>query len=373
MNPARAINSASNLLRRKLCPGSANAERGLPEDVSAYATEGTLLHWHDANPDAPRDSLTAGQREVLVKNESARLKFVQSQLQKLKADGKDLLAGETPKVFSEREFMLCGEDMMPVSPDFPAHPDWVFYYASIQTAFIFDSKFGRVEVPQAELNMQLRTYAVVFSDEFPCERIYVAITQPWAAQPNDFHAAQYCGADMAHFRREILGIVAATEFPDAPRHASVAACAYCKARASCREAQKIVQELAVRAVNGVTVEELERMWPEAKRARDVVDQIELRLKKIARELPDALKTLKLGSTGETRKVADLAATIARLESSGLEWHEILSCCNLSLASLEELFAKRGAGMTSRAAEQAVQTILGEMIESTPKEQKLVKK
>src|SRR5579859_7260989 len=35
---------ASKLLRRKLCPGSAVAERGLPDIDSEDAAEGTLLH-----------------------------------------------------------------------------------------------------------------------------------------------------------------------------------------------------------------------------------------------------------------------------------------------------------------------------------------
>jgi hypothetical protein len=47
----RMTTSASNLLRRKLCPGSANAERDIPEQPeSEDATEGTLLHAMMADP-----------------------------------------------------------------------------------------------------------------------------------------------------------------------------------------------------------------------------------------------------------------------------------------------------------------------------------
>lgn len=366
MQPKRAINSASNLLRRKLCVGSANAETGLPNEDSPFAAEGTLLHWHDANEAASREKLSPKQREILELNKASRDKFLAHHLEALGI-------AEEPVILTEREFFLCDENLIPIEPEFPCHPDLVLYYKAAKIGFIFDSKFGRVEVPSAEMNMQLRAYAVVLADEFECDKIYVAITQPWAAAPADFHAAQYCAADMPHFKREILDIIKATQFPDAPRVASVSACAYCKARASCREAQNIIGELAVRAVNGLSIEDLEARWPDARRARDVIDQMETRLKKIAKELPDALKTLKLGSSGEVRSISDTLAAFGQLQDAGLSQEEVFSCCSISIASLEELMAKRGSGMKVIEAERTIERALGDLVQRTQKAEKLVKK
>lgn len=41
---AHDLNGPSRLYMRAACPGSANAERGLPEETSEAAAEGTRLH-----------------------------------------------------------------------------------------------------------------------------------------------------------------------------------------------------------------------------------------------------------------------------------------------------------------------------------------
>jgi hypothetical protein len=74
--PARAANSASSLHRRFLCPGSGFAERDLPEEDTDDAKEGTLLHYHDENPDISRDVLTHEQRSTLDKNKGLRDRFL---------------------------------------------------------------------------------------------------------------------------------------------------------------------------------------------------------------------------------------------------------------------------------------------------------
>lgn len=369
--PLRAINSASNLHRRHLCPGSARAEEGLPEESSDEAQEGTLLHHHDASPELSRDGLTEKQRGILDRNAGLRERFLAVKKDELN------LHNETPAVFKEREFFLCGEDFSPIEPLFPAHPDIIIWYRKAKVAFIFDSKFGRNPVQSAELNLQLRTYAVAFNDECPCDTIYVAITQPWVAAPDDFHAAQYCGDDMPHFKREILNIIAETQKPFAPRKPSTEACRWCKAKSSCPEAAKILYELAVANVNGTPIPKLEQMWPEVKRARLVCDKIEERLKKIAKEHPDALTTLKLGSEGFNRRISDaVGAFEAVVYSEGINREAaislLLGACEVSIPKLVERVAQMKQ-MKEEDAQRWVDTVLAEVITVTPREPQLVKR
>lgn len=368
MTPTRALNSASNLHRRQLCPGSAAAEDGLPEESNDASAEGTLLHHHDASPDLSRDSLTQKQRDILDRNAGLRERFLAVKRDELQ------LHDETPVVFKEREFFLCDEELIPIEPAFPAHPDLILWYRKAKTAFIFDSKFGRNPVQSADVNLQLRTYGVVFNDECPCDRIYVAITQPWVAAPDDFHAAQYCGADMPHFKKELLGIIADTRKPFAPRRASVEACQWCKAKASCPEAAKIIYELAVAKVNGIAIPQLEKLWPEAKRARLVIDNMEERLKKIAKEHPDALQTLRLGGGGTTRRLDAQRAfdALAAVEGEAQAIALLLAASEVSLGKLASALAQ-GKGMKEDEAERWLESTLGEAISRAPREPQLVKK
>ncbi len=368
-HPTRALNSASSLHRRQLCPGSAAAEDGLPDEPNDASTEGTLLHHHDANPQESRDKLTQKQRGILERNDGLRERFLAIKRDELQ------LHDEVPVVFKEREFFLCDDELIPIEPAFPAHPDLILWYRKAKTAFIFDSKFGRIQVQSADANLQLRTYGVVFNDECPCDRIYVAITQPWLAAPDDFHAAQYCGADMPHFKKELLGIIAQTRQPFAPRRASVEACQWCKAKAGCPEAAKIIYELAVAKVNGIPIPQLEKLWPEAKRARLVIDKMEERLKVIARDHPDALQTLKLGGAGTNRRVADPQAafkTLAVLEGDELAVKLMMGCCDVSIPKLIAAVSE-SKGWKEDEAERWLESTLGEAITTTTREPQLVKK
>ena len=64
----RANTSASNIARRELCPGSAAAEEGLPEEDSEDAEEGTLLHKIDAGESSlvSWDSLSTEQKDLIL-------------------------------------------------------------------------------------------------------------------------------------------------------------------------------------------------------------------------------------------------------------------------------------------------------------------
>ena len=366
--PLRAINSGSNLLRRKLCPGSANAETGFPSHSSIYAEEGRLLHHHDEHPELPRESLTSKQRGAIERNSHLRGRFIQAQREALQL-------GEPDKIFREREFFLCGEDGIPIEPLFPAHPDLIYYYRAEKVAMIFDSKFGRLPVPTADVNLQLRSYAVCFAEEFECEKVFVAVTQPWLSSPDDFHAAEYTGESLASFKRELLDVIEATKPKDAPRIPSIEACHFCKAKADCPEAQSIIHEIALSKVNTIPIPQLEKMWPEAKRARQVIDAIEARLKLIAKECPGALETLKLGDSQTMRSVDETADALHRLANEagfeGLE-PELLNCCDLSIGKLEECVARR-TGMTAMDARNRVETILGDLVQRNEKSASLVKK
>ncbi len=280
--PLRAINSSSKLKQRLLCPGSAHAERAAgPSRENENAAEGTLLHWKDSHPEESRDELKPEQRVVLGINQNLRTAFLSQKLKEL-----NIPPTAIRKEIVEQEFFLCSEDGMPLvshGEHVPGHPDIIYYFPEHGVAFIFDSKFGRIEVPAAWINLQLRSYAVMLSDHYSCDHIFVAITQPWAKLDNNFHVAEYHISQIPEFRKELLDILAATEPADAPLRPSVEACTYCSALANgfCRVAIKRLPTTAKDKIEELSPEEMESLAPEMELAEKVIKAWKERMKELA--------------------------------------------------------------------------------------------
>jgi hypothetical protein len=371
VTPLRAKTSASKMLQAKLCPGSVLAQADLPEEESEFAAEGTLLHWHDANPDQSRDGLSEAQRDALTRNKALRDRFI--------AETKSTLQipeDATEQVIVEREFFLCDNDGIPLSIHdelHPGHPDVIYWYPEYQVAIIFDSKFGRIEVTSAEANLQLRDYVVMFAEQYEAQKVYAAISQPWVSADNSFHAACYEAGDIPGFKAEIIGILQATENPNAPRHASVDACRYCKAKAYCQEALGVIEGLAEFEVNKVSIAELEALGPFIELARNVDKAWEKRIRMIFEQKPELLKTYEVGKDGETRSITDSAKAFQAMVKAGdlldsdptAAAMEFSSCCDASRSQLETLIAKN-RGITNDEACSRLTIALGPIIKASPR-------
>jgi hypothetical protein len=197
----RALTSASSLYRRVHCPGSENAERDQPNLDSPFSAEGRMLHDLDAYPEKPRDHLTESQRGALDRNQRLRDAFFSAQHERLAIDPDE----ERVRIV-EQEFFLCDAEGEIVrdpfgGQPFPGHPDVIEYFPRLMVALVTDSKFGRYPVDRAEINYQLRCYASMFSDQFPCVRIVAGITQPWVSAPDDFHSVEYVAEDFPRVGR----------------------------------------------------------------------------------------------------------------------------------------------------------------------------
>jgi len=377
----RAINSASSVGRRKLCPGSAKAEKEAievaDEQAQKYSDKGVLLHYHDEHPEVSREDLTEGERQVLELNKWLRDKFMAMQLAQL-----GIPADARHSVFAQREFFLCGDDGLPIEPLVPGHPDWIYYYAEHKIAFIFDSKFGRIEVPAAECNDQLRTYAVQFSDEYFCAKVYCAITQPWVAAPNNFHAVEYDETNLPFFKKELIDIINGTLSEDAPRRPSIEACRYCKAKIDCPESIKETTELAVLKISDITIPELEELGEQMERAQAVILAWERRMKYVAETRPDLLKKYHLKPGAIKRVIPDAKKAYTLLMDAGglladdteQAGAEFASCCKVSPHELEVLVA-RNRKITGKDAKAKLKMALGDQMQekqNQPSLEKIIK-
>ena len=375
--PMRSLVSASNLSRRKLCPGSALAEKGLPRLENPYSEEGTLLHHHDAFPLEDKSKLSLEQREILVRNDLLRSKFLDRALPEL-----NIPAAAVPEKIREREFLLLDDDGIPVKSHgqlVPGHPDLIHWYPQQKIAIIFDSKFGRIPVEAAWMNEQLRFYFVVFCDYFPeVERVICAITQPWGGKENDFHSAEYDAADAPAFKKDIIDILRATEDPKAERHPSKEACTYCCAKGECRVAFKPAQELSLVHPDKLTAPELEALWDTMKLVEEVIDGIKLRLRWFVEHEPESVPSMYLKSTGNVRS-ADPEETFKLLVRQDIlkgsteeRIGKFLSMCKFSVTEFEA-WIKEDRDLSKSKAQEAVREILGDKLMETPKSKALARK
>lgn len=379
ITPARALSSASSLQRRALCKGSALAEHGLPSEESSDAAEGTLLHNLDANPELDRSELDEEQVFALEKNKALRDEFFARSLSSLG------VPNDAPrKEFVEQELWLCGVDGLPwKSPlngeGFPGHPDRVVYFPEQKVAVIFDSKFGRIEVPHSAINYQLKVYAVMFAENFECNKVIVAITQPRCSNP--FHAAEYSGKDIPKFKQEILNILADTLDLNAKRVPSIEACKYCRAQGTerCPESLQVAKDIAVTRIDELTIDQLEAMSTQIELAKSVCEAWTDRMKAILATNPELIKHHELKSTGNTRSCKDSAAAFDRAFKAGYLGTDIRNaalefntCVTVSIPKLETLVGKN-LGLKKELAKLRVSDALLDAIEEKPKAPSLKRK
>jgi len=389
--PFRALISASNLYRRKLCPGSAKAEEGLPEfSPSAAQRQGTDLHAKEYDEESSRDELKAGEKRALEKNKRMTEDFIRQTFLSLE------IADPGPcRVFKEREFFLSDESGDPVYPAVPGHTDEVHWYPQHKIVFVFDSKFGRKPVQKAEMNYQLRLYFVMVQDEIGGERIFCAIRQPYLKSPEDFHSVEYITSEHAEAsRREILQIIAECSKPDAKRIPSIDACTYCRAQgtARCPESRQFLRQVSRQHILALHPPTLEAMATDIIAAENVIEAWYDRMQFIAETYPELLQHYGLGFTQYTDSVRNIAAAYGKLapffdsERNTSSYDGFLrfvtNCCKLSVPKMRNYLIKHHS-MTEDDAyalivrELGVQhegedPIEGALIFSKPKKRMLVK-
>jgi hypothetical protein len=382
--PFRALISASNMFRRRLCPPSAIAEDGLPEfSANAAQQQGNDLHGREEEGDWQEDEdMPANEKRALEKNARLTEAFVQDTFASL-----EITDPGPVKIFKEREFFLCDANGEPVYPAVPGHTDEVRWYPKVKILFCFDSKFGRSPVARAEINYQLRVYFVMCRDDIGGERVYCAIRQPYLRGPDEFHSVEYTADQTEQAREEILEIIAHCYSPVAKRRPSIDACTYCRAQGTsrCPESQQFIRQLDQIIVEKLDPEKLEALGPDIVAAKNVINAWEDRMRWVAERFPEMLHTYKLGIQQYVDSVKNPTAAhnrLSRFFPRGLE-EFVEVCCKPSLPKLRVHLAKEH-DMTEEAAKELLITELGQAFEggepvedaliiSKPKARSLIKR
>jgi hypothetical protein len=235
---AHARLGGSSAYRWMACPGSINLIDSLPDadrdQTSPYAAEGTAAH------NLAEDALQVNGR---CADFVGRVYEVDGHEITVDADMADAVQEYVTRVQRARgPHALHIEQQFDLSALNPPCPmfgtaDAAIWNADNRVMDVWDLKFGRGVVVEAQDNPQLLYYALgaVLALKVRPDLIRVHIVQPRADHPEGPHRqAEYTWDDLLAFRRELMDAAHATLADDAPLQAGDH-CRFCPAKAVCPE------------------------------------------------------------------------------------------------------------------------------------------
>lgn len=378
---SRANTTPSNLQRRAACPGSAKLEAGLPDDDSNDARVGRLLHRYFAHPEYDRRLLTPEEQDVLKTADGLLADVLYT-----------IHEGTGVPLPSAEPRMIVEETITGLDGRLVGTPDQVFIWKHRSAALVNDLKSGFFVVERAELNLQLRGYAVLVAENYiDFNRVFVSILQPRLWRPSErVTVAQYDLKDVARARDQITAIIDTTERDDAPLIAGEEQCRYCKAKLICpafgkaiglplaqvkteADLSKLKREAEIeKIVKSCNDEQLEALY-KAKQLAALIDEpvsAEVRRRIRAGQFDKYV----LGKEGEKRSIKSVSKAIAKLALSGIaSREELVEYCSLSLGKLEEHYRSKHRGVTWDQARSKIDQVLKSVLAREPYEPKILPK
>lgn len=305
MNDERhGLPSASKLARLIHCPGSEAliqqvmaVTKGLPQS-NAAATFGTQIHAGLAGEDV---DLTAYQDKI--KEECLE---VYKRLEKK-------LVKEPLSTLIESRCWISGDDG---EEAFSARLDRASTNGK-GTWLVADFKTLPGEQDEAPDNWQiLGCCACLFDDAAtrmsqPIEDVYGAIIQPSITK--DPVPVRFTSRQLRAARRQILDAVEASRLPDAPRIPG-AWCKFCSASSNCLEAQSLMPIMpSGSSVELLSPAKLRWIWERLPAIKDVVEQVEARMKALVHANPDAFPDLTVEERPGKRAIKDAQGAFVLLK------------------------------------------------------------
>lgn len=349
-------------------------EAGLPEEDSELSREGQLLHDYSAHPEYNRSVLEPKQQDLLA---------LADQLAK---DVIDKVEGELdkPKVVGETREQTLEFQLEPFGT-----PDFVRIYDT-KDALVIDLKMGYNVVERAELNLQLRTYAVLVWDASitGLRNVFVAIVQPRAPHSERITIAKYTPQDIEDSRQQIVGIIERTKPEDAPLVPGDEQCRYCKAKLICpafREAAQLPAVITPDTQLSVTARrayleqklaelndvELGKVLQACKLAKLVSDPASDEIRK--RIIAGGMTDFKLAKESHVRSIADVRKAMSLLSLAGMSRTDLFECVTeMALGKLAEKVRKTHPGYNAKQADDWINKKLASVLVTDTRKSRILK-
>ena len=312
--------SASSLGRIAACPGSHAAESQLPGRNSRGADEGTNLH-DVMSGVRDRKGLTSGQIWAV--------EFCERQDQELTLLHIGGLLWDDRREWASAARLLDSIIM--------GKPDRVIWGGNL--ALVEDYKFGRIEVDHAEINLQLRAYAILAAQENRYhDAVTVAIIQPHATLESRVTVAQYTRGDIQKAKEELNDILVTASKPDAPRKPG-AHCRYCKALGTSRCPESTEQAMSLVPLTNAQVMPVGAELAKFIAAWKLMEPMGKVLMEHAREQlqadPESIPGWYLTDDVPVRALPDVETAWAAADAAGVTAEEFMAACSVGVGALEE--------------------------------------
>jgi hypothetical protein len=350
-------------------------QKGLPDIVTKESEQGDRLHDYSAHPEYERKLLSPEEQDLLR---------IADWLEK---QAFDAIGIKGASYIEKREAEMQDGSLS-------GHPDLMRIYGHglldtprDSVTVITDRKFGWAPVARADVNLQMRVYALLATTP----DVYVSILQPRAALADRVTIAKYNPDNKTDARWEIDAIVKATEAPDAPLVAGEEQCRYCRARAICPALREAISKELVVFDDDMSPElskraKLSRVEARLAQAKDEQLGALLSACALARLVNDPLgdeirsriaagqmEGYTVGKESEVRVITNVRKAVSLIVLNRmLPRDRVLERCELSIGGIEEEYRK-ATKVSEKQAKADVNKVLADVIVIENRRGRILKK
>jgi uncharacterized protein DUF2800 len=240
--PRHSEIGASGAHRWMACPGSVRMTRGLPQEESRYALEGTVAHAKSyvCLTEGREASAFLGEQEGFVRVTPEMVRSIE-----LYVDLCRHYMDVCDEYWIERPFTLATLDP---PADMFGTTDFAALSRRRRELHILDFKYGRGQWVPARNNVQLLYYALgaVCAIDEPISRVYLTVVQPRFANADPIRTWVVDAPELAEFSFELITRARAALEQNAPTIAGEH-CKFCGAKGSCLSYQNARSDAAYHA------------------------------------------------------------------------------------------------------------------------------
>lgn len=226
-------------------------------------------------------------------------------------------------------------------------------------AAIIDYKCGRIPVPEAHFNAQLRWYTTLLAQNYKVNEVTVCIIQPRCGKPSLY---TYDKDGIRNCRHIVLSTLRKMESDNPRLEAGESQCRYCKAKSVCPELSR--RDLVV-----TTLRDAHELSPQyLSEALALVPLVEARCKEIKEQAKNLLLEDEAALPGYTLKEGNIKRTVSSvtdvmvkvIEAGLMNHQQFTNCCSVSIPKLQARIAKKH-DCSSAEAKRILAELLGDML------------
>ena len=334
LDERRGKPSASNAARYEGCSRSHELSRPFKNEGSAAAADGTDCHtfMEGKEVDLRPELLSLCREAEAQRSEVLSFAF---------PDWED----HPPEVIAEDRIWYPGDRYSGV-------PDLLAFRNG--ECLCIDYKFGRIPVPHAKENKQLKWLAALIDRKYSVTSVTVCIIQPSAG---GFTMHTYDKAALKKARASVLRVLRKIEKGNGPLKAGTH-CKYCPARVTCPASNKQVSALAsVSKVDLLSPDQMAQTLDMLETVESTVRAIRKRATEMLKEDGKAIPGYVLSRASTRRSIADAAAAYESLKREGLATEgQFLEACSIGVCKVQKL-VQSGADVGPAEAARMMNTLL----------------